>query len=153
VRVNLAYSVIMVVVGIGAVSMGRPSIVSLGGAPASSVSMTILLVSLMVKRTFSFTDLAITAGIVVPITPSFNRTTLVVVAMCLIGIFISKIIVDGRRLYFTLVIMIVLSALVPMALPSDSPLMRRIEGSMEYDPEQTSGSIGEREAEFLAITD
>ena len=153
VRVNLAYSIIMIVVGIGAVSVGRPSIVSLGGAPASSVSFAILLASLMVKRTFSFTDLAVTGLIAVPVTPSINRTTLVVVAMCLIGIFISKIIVDGRRLYFTLVIMIVLSALVPMALPSDSPLMRRIEGSMEYDPEQTSGSIGEREAEFLAIND
>jgi hypothetical protein len=153
VRVNLAYSVIMVVVGIGAVSIGRPSIVSLGGAPASSVSFAILLTSLMVKRTFSFTDLAITGLILVPVTPSLNRTTLVVFVVCLIGIFFSKIIIDGRRLYFTLVIMIVLSALVPMALPSDSPLMRRIEGTMEYDPDQTYGSIGEREAEFLAISD
>jgi hypothetical protein len=153
VRVNLAYSVIMIVVGIGAVSVGRPSIVSLGGAPASSVSFAILLASLMVKRTFSFTDLAITGLIAIPVMPSINRTTLVVLVVCLIGIFISKIIVDGRRLYFTLVIMIVLSALVPMALPSDSPLMRRIEGTMEYDPEQTHGAIGERQAEFLAIND
>jgi hypothetical protein len=153
VRVNLAYSVIMIVVGIVAVSMGRPSIVSLGGAPASAVSFTILLASLTVKRTFSFTDLAITGFIVVPVTPSLNRTTLAVVVTCLIGIFFSKIIVDGRRLYFTLVITIVLSALVPMALPQDSPLMRRIQGTIEYDPEETHGSIGERQAEFLAIND
>ena len=33
--------------------------------------------------------------------------------------------------------MVVLSAVVPMALPADSPLMRRIEGTMEYDPEET----------------
>ena len=153
VRINLAYGLIMVVVGIGAVSIGRPSIVSLGGAPGMAVSLTILLVSFMVKRTFSFTDLAIAGVILVPITPSLNRTTVVVVVVCLIGIFISKIIVDGRRLYFTLVILVLLSAFVPMTLPPDSPLMHRIESTMEYDPEQTQGSIGERQAEFLAIND
>jgi hypothetical protein len=153
VRINLAYSFIMIVVGIGAVSMGRPSIVSLGGAPASAVSFTILLASLMVKRSFSFTDLVITGLIVVPVTPTLNRTTLAVVVICLMAIFVSKIMVDGRRLYFTLVMMIALSAVVPMVLPSDSPLMRRIEGTMEYDPEETHGSIGERQAEFLAISD
>ena len=57
----------------------------------------------MVKRTFSLADLAIAGVIMVPVTPNLNRTTLVVVVVCLIGIFISKIIVDGRRLYFTLV--------------------------------------------------
>ena len=153
VRVNQAYGLIMVAVGIGAVSIGRPSIVSLGGAQSTAVSFTILLVSFMVKRTFSLTDLAIAGVIMIPVTPNLNRTTLVVVVVCLLGIFISKIIVDGRRLYFTLVIMVVLSAVAPMALPADSPLMRRIEGTMKYDPEETYGSIGEREAEFIAISD
>jgi hypothetical protein len=78
---------------------------------------------------------------------------LAVVVVCLIGIFVSKIMIDGKRLYFTLVIVFALSAVVPLVLPPDSPLMRRIEGTMEYDPEQTQGSIGERQAEFLAIND
>jgi O-antigen ligase len=107
----------------------------------------------MVKRTFSLADLAITGFIVITVTPTLNRTTLAVVVLCLIGIFVSKIIVDGRRLYFTLVITIVLAALVPVAIPADSPLMRRIQGTIEYDPEETHGSIGERQAEFLAIND
>lgn len=153
VRVNKAYGLIMVVVGIAAVSIGRPSIVSLGGAAATAVSFTVLLVSFMVKRTFSFADLAIAGAILVPIAPNLNRTTLAVAVVCLIGIFMSKIIIDGKRLYFTLVIIFALSAVVPLVLPPDSPLMRRIEGTMEYDPDQSQGSIGERQAEFLAIND
>lgn len=153
VRINLAYGLVMVAVGIAAVSIGRPSIVSLGGAAATAVSFTILLVSFMVKRTFSLIDLTLAGAILVPVAPNLNRTTLAVVVVCLIGIFISKIIVDGKRLYFTLVIGFVLAALVPAVLPPDSPLMRRIEGTMEYDPDQTQGSIGERQAEFLAIND
>ena len=153
VRVNQAYGLIMVVVGMAAVSIGRPTIVSLGGAAATAVSFTVLLVSFMVKRTFSFVDLAVAGAILVPVAPNLNRTTLAVVVVCLIGIFMAKIIIDGKRLYFTLVIVFVLSAVVPLVLPPDSPLMRRIEGAMEYDPEQTQGSIGERQAEFLAIND
>jgi hypothetical protein len=153
VRINLAYGLIMVTVGIAAVSIGRPSIVSLGGAAATAVSFTLILVWFMVKRTFSFADLAIAGAILIPVAPNLNRTTLVVVVICLISIFMSKIIVDGKRLYFTLVIVFVLSAVVPSVLPPDSPLMRRIEGTMEYDPEQTQGSIGERQAEALAIND
>jgi hypothetical protein len=152
-RVNLAYALIMVVVGIGAVSIGRPTIVSLGGAAASAVSFTILMVSLMVKRTFSFTDLALTGAVVLPVAPNLNRTELAVIGICLAGIFFSKIIVDGKRLYFTLVAVFLLAAAVPLALPADSPLMRRVQGTMEYDPDQTQGSIGERQAEFLAISD
>jgi hypothetical protein len=152
-RINLAYALIMVVVGIGAVSIGRPTIVSLGGAAASAVSFTILMVSLMVKRTFSFTDLALTGAVVVPVAPNLNRTELAVIGICLAGIFFSKIIVDGKRLYFTLVAVFLLAAAVPLALPADSPLMRRVQGTMEYNPDQTQGSIGERQAEFLAISD
>jgi hypothetical protein len=152
-RITVAYALVMVAVGIAAVSIGRPSIVSLGGAAATAVSFTVLLVSFMVKRTFSLIDLAIGGTILVPVAPNLNRTTLAVVVVCLIGIFISKIIIDGKRLYFTLVIGFVIAALVPVVLPADSPLMRRIEGTMEYDPDQTQGSIGERQAEFLAIND
>ena len=152
-RVNLAYGLIMVVVGLAAVSIGRPSIVSLGGAAASSVSFAILLVSFMVKRTFSFTDVALAAAIVLPVAPNLNRTDLAVILVCMGAIFFSKIIVDGKRLYFTLVCIFLLSALVPLALPPDSPLMRRVQGTMEYNPDQTQGSIGERQAEFLAISD
>ena len=43
----------------------------------------------MVKRTFSFADLAITGAILVPVAPNLNRTTLAVVLVCLIGIFVS----------------------------------------------------------------
>jgi hypothetical protein len=151
VRINSAYALIMVAAGIAAVSVGRPSIVSLGGAAATAVSFTVLLVSFMVKRNFSPADLAMAGAILVPIAPNLNRTTLAVVAVCLISIFMSKIIVDGKRLYFTLVAVFLLSAAIPLVLPPDSPLMRRIEGTMEYDPEQTQGSIGERQAEYLAI--
>jgi hypothetical protein len=153
VRINQAYGLVMVAAGIAAVSIGRPSIVSLGGAAATAVSFTILLVSFMVKRTFSFADLAIAGAILVPVAPNLNRTTLAVVAVCLIGIFVSKIMIDGKRLYFTFVFIFALSAVVPLVLPPDSPLMRRIEGTMEYDPEQTQGSIGERQAEYMAIND
>ena len=152
-RVNLAYALIMVVVGVGAVSIGRPTIVSLGGAAASAVSFSILMASLMAKRTFSLTDLVLTAAVVLPVAPNLNRTDLAVIGVCLAGIFFSKIIVDGKRLYFTLVAIFLLAAAVPLVLPADSPLMRRVQGTVDYNPDQTQGSIGERQAEFLAISD
>jgi hypothetical protein len=152
-RVNLIYAVAMVIVGVVAVAIKRPSIVSLGSPAASSVSLTILLSSFMVKRVFSFKDLAVAAIILVPIAPNLNRTTLVVVAICLVGLFFSKIIVNGKRLYLSLVAMFLVAAVVPLTLPEDSRLVRRLQATLEYNPEQTQGSIGERQAEWIAIND
>jgi hypothetical protein len=152
-RVNVVYAVTMVILGLVAVAIKRPSIVSLGSAAATSVSLTILLSSFMVKRVFSFKDLAVAAIILVPIAPNLNRTTLVVVAICLIGLFFSKIIVNGKRLYLSLVAMFLLAAVVPLTLPADSALVRRLKGTLEYNPEQTQGAIGERQAEWIAIND
>ena len=152
-RLNRAYAVVMVLVGLACVTIGRPSIVSLGGAAAGTLSLTILFATFMVKRTFSAADLVSTGFILVPLAPNLTRTTLVITAICLISIFFSKIIVDGKRLYFSLVTAFLLFALVPFVLPPDSPVMRRIQGTMEYNPDQTQGSIGERQAEWIAVND
>jgi hypothetical protein len=152
-KVNTIYAIVMVIVGLACVSIGRPSIVGLGGAAASTISLTILLASFAMKRTFSFRDLLIAGIILIPIAPNLTRTALVIAAISLIGLFFTKIIVDGKRLYFSLVTIFLLSALVPLILPPESPVMRRIQATMDYDPEKTQGSIGERQAEWLAIND
>jgi hypothetical protein len=152
-RINTAYAIVMVAASVVCVAIGRPSVVGLGGTAASTLSLTILLVYFAMKRTFSLRDLVIAGVILVPIAPNLSRTGLVIAAISLTGLFFTKIIIDGRRLYFFLVTAFLLSALAPVILPPDSPVMRRIQATMDYDPEQTQGSIGERQAEWLAIND
>lgn len=152
-KINQAYAITMVAVGMLAVAAGRPSIVNLGGAVPTSVCLSIIFVSLMASRPPSWRELVILTSILVLIAPNGTRTMVAVSTVAFGAVVVRKVIISGTRLYFTLVIMVIAAGTVPMVMPEDSPLMRRLEALQSVDLTERTGSIGERQAEWEAINE
>jgi hypothetical protein len=153
--INITYTIVMVTVGIIAVHAGRPSIVSLGGSISTTVSIAIICVSIWRRYRFSIAFVLFNLAVLAFIAHDFNRTTLALLAILSIILFFTTFVVYPVRLYilFLLIGGVVVSA--PLVVPPGSPLARRIEGldssSIEYQEQEGTGSIGERQAEWTAI--
>jgi hypothetical protein len=151
-RMNIAFVAIMVVFGVLAVKLGKPSVVSLGGAVATTVSITIIVVSVWGRRKFSIKFLLFTFIVFGLIAPNFNRTTLAFLLIASMIIFFRTIAISGFRLYSFFVLIGIAVVALPLVVPPESPLGRRIEAmSSSSAVKQGSGSVGEREEESAAI--
>lgn len=153
VLVARVYGVVMVVAGFLAVSMGKPSIVTLGGAAGTPMCLSILLVGMMRRPRVSLVDMLILAVIVVPIVPNLTRTTLMAFLLGFGVIVVPKILRSSWSTYFAGVTVMAAIIAFPVLVPEDSPLMKRVVGTLEMSEEAGSdqGSIGERAAEVRAI--
>jgi len=145
------YSVLMVVVGILAVSAGRPSIVNLGGAAGGPMAIGIMLVSLAIKKDLDLRAVLLVMLIVAPTVPNMTRTGLVSFLLIFSIYVLPKVFQSGKALYVSTVSIALLIVSIPLVLPEDSPLMRRIDGTFAYDPNKKTGSLGERQLEQEAI--
>lgn len=145
------YSILMVVVGYLAVSAGRPSIVNLGGAAGGPIAIGIMLVSLAVKKELDLRSVLLVMVIVAPTVPNMTRTGLVSFLVIFALYVLPKIFQSGKALYISTVSIALISVSIPLVLPEDSPLMRRIDGTFAFDPSKKTGSLGERQLEQEAI--
>jgi hypothetical protein len=138
------------------VAAGRPSIVNLGGSAGGSLCLSIILVGMMMRPRISLRDVLVLGLIMLPALPNLTRTTTVVFGLAFIFFVMPKVLRSGWAVYATLVGFVAIIVAFPLLVPEDSPLMRRIQGTLqlaESDSASTSdsGSIGEREAEVKAI--
>ncbi len=151
-RVNIAFVAIMVVFGALAVKLGKPSVVSLGGAVSTTISITIIVVSVWGRRHFSVIFVLFNLAVFALIAPNFNRTTLAFLLIASLILFFQTIAISGFRLYLFFVTIGVATVMLPFVVPPDSPLGRRLDAmSSSSDVKQGSGSVGEREEESAAI--
>lgn len=154
-RINITFSIVMIIVGIISVHIGHSKIVSLGGALSTTVSISIIVTSIWTRNRFSAIFVVTNLVIFIVIAPSFNRTTGAMLLVISTMLFFSTIIVSPVRLYFLLVLIEGAVVLTPLVVPPGSPLARRIEGlnssNVERQNQEGTGSIGERIAEWSAI--
>lgn len=150
-KVNIAFASIMVIVGVIAVYAGRPSVVSLGSAVTTTISMTIMGVSIWRRPILNIPILLLYLSVLIIIAQNFNRTTLVFLLIMSTILFAAKVITYPIRLYISFLLIGGIVVSTPMIIPPDSPLARRIEGLTASDVEEGKGSIGERDAESKAI--
>jgi hypothetical protein len=151
VRLNMIFAGIMVVAGALAVKLGKPSVVSLGGAVSATLSITIIVVSLWGRKSFGIIFLLFNVAVFSLITPNFNRTTLAFLLIASTILFFKTIAVSGFRLYAFFVLIGIAVISLPIVVPADSPLGRRLDAISSTDVRQGSGSIGERQEESAAI--
>ena len=154
------YSLVMVLAGTLAVSMGKPSVVSLGGSAGTPICLAVLLVTMMMKRRIAPLDVVILGLILVPIVPNLTRTTLLAFILAF-SIFVApKVFRSGVAIYASVMLVMLTAVSFPMIVPEDSPLMIRIRGTLQMADNATSstsatgeGSLGERTAEVEAIAE
>jgi hypothetical protein len=140
--------------------MGKPSVVSLGGAAGTPICLAVLLVSMMIKRRIAALDVVILGMILLPIAPNLTRTTLLAFILAF-GIFVApKVFRSGVAIYLSVMVVLLAAVSFPIIVPEDSPLMSRIRGTLELADGSSSsaggsgeGSIGERVAEVNAIAE
>jgi hypothetical protein len=153
--VNIAFSIVMIVVGIISVHIGHSKIVSLGGALSTAVSVAIIATSIWRRNRFSIIFVVTNLAIFIIIAQSFNRTIGATLVFIFTMLFFSTIVVYPFRLYILLLLIGGAVVLTPIVVPPGSPLARRIEGlnysNIEQQNQEGTGSIGERIAEWSAI--
>ena len=148
------YSIVMVIVGALAVAAHRNSVASLGGAESTPICLTIILVHLATKPMITVLDLLFVALILGPTVPSSNRTSLALFFVVFTVFIVPKILKSGKQLYFSVLFFAAAAAAFVLFVPSDSMVMKRINGLTEHvtsEKDETSGSLYERQAEWEAI--
>lgn len=147
------YAMTMVVVGAIAVSIGKPSIVNLGGAGGGPLCLTILILGLAQRRRVTLGSLGFVLFIVLMIAPNLTRTIMAVFALMVAFYVGPKIIRSATVLYVVTAFLVATPFILPMIVPEDSPIMRRIEGLTEDRGADDGGSLGERAEEFRAVNE
>lgn len=147
------YALTMVVVGALAVSIGKPSIVNLGGAGGGPLCLTILILGLAQKRRVTLGNLGFVLFIVLMIAPNLTRTIMAVFALMVAFYVGPKIIRSAAVLYVVTAFLVATPFILPMVVPEDSPIMRRIQGLTEDRGADDGGSLGERAEEFRAVNE
>ena len=148
------YSFLMVIVGAGAVQLGRNSIVSLGGSGGEPICLTIILVNLARKKIPTVFDIAFVAFIVGPTVVNTNRTTLAAFGFAFLIFVVPHIFRSAKQVYFSILLFGALAAAFYFLVPDDSMIYRRINGLVDHLTEEKSedgGSLYERQAEWEAI--
>lgn len=145
------YGVVMLFCGIVAVKMGKPSIISLGGSMGNTISLSVILVTIAFAKRLNWTDIWVSTVLVLGSLPTFNRTSILVMAVSFCYLVLPRMIRSPLALYSAAVLIMVGASFTSVIIPDDSPLMRRIEGTINFDPNATTGAIGERQAEVEAI--
>lgn len=147
------YALTMVVVGALAVAIGKPSIVNLGGAGGGPLCLTVLIVGLAHRRRITLSSLGFVLFIVLMIAPNLTRTIMAVFAL-MVALYIGpKIIRSATVLYVVTAFLVATPFILPMIVPEDSPIMRRIQGLTEDRGADDGGSLGERAEEFRAVNE
>jgi O-antigen ligase len=153
--INITFAIVMVTVGIIAAHAGRPTLVSLGGALSTTMSIAIIAVSIWRRYRFGITLVLFYLAVLVIIAQDFNRTTLALLAVLFIILFFSTFVVSAFRLYILFLLIGGVVVSVPLIVPPGSHLARRIEGlnssAIEQQEQEGTGSIGERQDEWTAI--
>ncbi len=151
-KANIAFVAIMVFFGALAVKLGKPSVVSLGGAVSTTISITIIVVSVWGRRHFSIIFVLFNLVVFALIAPNFNRTTLAFLLIAALIIFFRTIAISGFRLYLFFVMIGIAAVSLPLLVPPESPLGHRIAAMTgPGEVKEGSGSVGEREEESTAI--
>ena len=154
-KINIIFAVVMLTVGLIAVRAGRPSIVSLGGAESTTVSLSIIAVSFWRRKVFGLKFLAANLAILVVPAPFLNRTTLAFIIIAASVVFFKNIVKSPLKLYISILFMVSAAISAPLLIQPDSPLGRRIEGLNSDNLQQQEaagvGSIGDRDEEWAMI--
>ena len=152
-RVVIFYCIFMLLIGLAAVSIGRPSAVSIGSAVPTAICLSIILAGILNAKKFDLSELLYYAIIFLLFIPNSNRSNVVILLIASLMVFFAVLIRRAHRLYFTIILLVLAAFVIPATIPEDSPLARRIEGIARFDPSERTGSIGERQAESDAIDD
>lgn len=147
------YAFTMVVVGLVAVGLGKPSIVNLGGAGGGPLCLTILVLGLAESRRVSFGGLGFVLFILLMIAPNMTRTILAVFAIMVAFYVGPKIVRSAVALYVLSVVLVATPFVIPFVIPEDSPVMHRIRSLTEDSGDEEGGSLGERREEFRAVNE
>lgn len=153
--INIIFAIIMVAVGIVAVRAGRPSVVSLGGAESTTVSMSIMAVSFWRRQVFGINFVLVNLAVLLIVAPALNRSTLAFVIIVFIILLFKNLVKSPFKLYLSIVLIGGIAVCAPLIVPPDSPLARRIQGLSSEDLAQQektgTGSVGDRDEEWAAI--
>lgn len=153
--VNLVFALIMVIVGVIAFRSGRLSVISLGGAESSAVSLSIIAVSFWRRKHLGVVFVTLNLAILAITAPFITRTILAFVIVITVILFFTNIVKSPLRLYLFFLLIGAFSVCAPMLIQPDSPLGRRIQDlnseELQQQRDSGTGSIGDREEEWTVI--
>ncbi len=153
---NVTFALIMLTLGIIALLVGRAPNGGLGSAVSTTVSIAIIAVSFWRRNVFGIKFLIINFAILSVSAPFFNRTTLALIIIAALIVFYKNIIKSPLKLYLSITLMVGGFVCVPLIVPPDSPLGRRIHElgdseELEQQKKTGTGSIGDRFEEWSII--
>jgi hypothetical protein len=154
---NITFALIMLTLGIIALLVGRATPkAGLGSAVSTTVSIAIITVSFWRRNVFGIIFLIINFSILSLSAPFFNRTTLAFIIIAALIVFYKNIIKSPLKLYLSIILIAVGAVCVPLIVPPDSPLGRRIHElgdseELEQQKKTGTGSIGDRFEEWSII--
>jgi hypothetical protein len=156
VRVIWIYGLTMIITGAVAVGIGRPSVISVGGAVGTPLCLTLLIVAMLQQPRIKLEHVLMLGVIVVPTLGGSTRTTALVFILIWMIFIMPKILRSGWATYTTAIIILLGGLMFPVLVPEDSPLMRRIQQTIEFASSEEEakvgeGALGERAAEVVAI--
>lgn len=128
--------------------IGNPSWPILG---PSTIFLPLFFAGLWFIRPFPKWIMACTIIMVLMSLDNFNRTTMLFTIISVCFYMLIHIIRSPGRGILAMIVLLFFGSIVSLSLSEDSATYKRIIGISQIDGDKTTGSVGERNAEWLAI--
>lgn len=142
-----------IVVGALAVGAGRPSIINAGGGVTAALFMVVTLSHILsIRKHRRLYSALLLVGLLIML-GEMNRTNMAFLVIVFAWLFLQKFIARPWELAGLFALALLVFFVAKETIPPDSRFYSRIEGIVNYDPDERTGAIGERAAEEDAVND